>query len=529
MRLISKCVMEQTKNQATAACGNVQLCGGTKCGIEANLHALRAIWPQCAGWLYDEEDSFDPEGEEEGAERGSTGDDRSTGSSATAVAGNLAVPGTQESRFSAMSDEGIEAGSQDSRFSTLPPPEEGSTEPARGNAASDGPAPDASPALMPNMGHLDDPTVDRGADPNHSRSRYQAGVGFGMNALDADNAFNRLTRYLMLWQTAMLWSKASRFVFNRYWHWNLIFLRDEPGKPAIVIHSKEGTMQGDVFGAQLFAVGMMPLCSKLREEIPEAVQPWFADDGGSGGEARHNAAFCDYVRVHGPTYGYYIQVSKGLYVCKQEDERVAKAEYTARGLDVKFVRGHAYLGGFVGSHRLKKEWLEQKVEVWTKAVETLGEVARRYPQAVHAAVTISLQNEWQYVQRVVPDSAPFFSPLERAIRNNLLPPLLGVDRGDIDAEFRELLGQSVKGGGIGIRNPVDTAQFLFEMSNRAAEHLIDSLVDERINEVFGRPVGRFGQERGRVNGVADSDAATLHTLPQELTKLGINVAPIDAE
>ena len=49
MRLISKCVMEQVKTQATAVCGNVQLCGGMKCGIEANLHALRAIWPQCAG------------------------------------------------------------------------------------------------------------------------------------------------------------------------------------------------------------------------------------------------------------------------------------------------------------------------------------------------------------------------------------------------------------------------------------------------------------------------------------------------
>ncbi len=61
----------------------------------------------------------------------------------------------------------------------------------------------------------------------------------------------------------MLWSKASRFVFNRYRCWNLIFLHDDPGKPAIVLHSKEGSIQGGVFGWQLFAIAMMPLCTKM--------------------------------------------------------------------------------------------------------------------------------------------------------------------------------------------------------------------------------------------------------------------------
>ncbi len=49
MHLISKCVNEQTKKQAMAACSNNQLCGGTKCGIKANLHTLCAIWSRCVG------------------------------------------------------------------------------------------------------------------------------------------------------------------------------------------------------------------------------------------------------------------------------------------------------------------------------------------------------------------------------------------------------------------------------------------------------------------------------------------------
>jgi hypothetical protein len=44
--------------------GNFQLSAGLQSGIEANLHAVQAIWPQSAGWMEDsfseEEDDGDP-------------------------------------------------------------------------------------------------------------------------------------------------------------------------------------------------------------------------------------------------------------------------------------------------------------------------------------------------------------------------------------------------------------------------------------------------------------------------------------
>ncbi len=45
----------------TAACGNTQLCAGLRSGIKGNLHAVRAIWPQSAGWTEDagDEDAVD--------------------------------------------------------------------------------------------------------------------------------------------------------------------------------------------------------------------------------------------------------------------------------------------------------------------------------------------------------------------------------------------------------------------------------------------------------------------------------------
>jgi hypothetical protein len=64
MRLWSDCSHMKTKAAATNACGNTQLCAGLRFGIEANLHAVRAIWPQSAGWTKDgaseEEDDGGP-------------------------------------------------------------------------------------------------------------------------------------------------------------------------------------------------------------------------------------------------------------------------------------------------------------------------------------------------------------------------------------------------------------------------------------------------------------------------------------
>ena len=53
MRLWVDCLNTETKAGATTACGNVNRCAGLWAGIEGNLHAVRAIWPQSAGWERD--------------------------------------------------------------------------------------------------------------------------------------------------------------------------------------------------------------------------------------------------------------------------------------------------------------------------------------------------------------------------------------------------------------------------------------------------------------------------------------------
>ena len=45
MRLWSHCVHTATKPEATSQCAEVQLCCGLRSGIEANLHAVRHVFP----------------------------------------------------------------------------------------------------------------------------------------------------------------------------------------------------------------------------------------------------------------------------------------------------------------------------------------------------------------------------------------------------------------------------------------------------------------------------------------------------
>jgi hypothetical protein len=132
------------------------------------------------------------------------------------------------------------------------------------------------------------PGIDPGAAEDDSHSRYKEGTGFGSALFDARNCFNELNHYLMLWNVAHLWNRGSWFAFNGYRHWVWCLVRTAPGDPPIVIQSREGITQGDCFAMSLYGVVLMPLASRMRETIPEALQPWYCDDAGVAGKVLPN-------------------------------------------------------------------------------------------------------------------------------------------------------------------------------------------------------------------------------------------------
>jgi hypothetical protein len=222
---------------------------------------------------------------------------------------------------------------------------------------------------------------------------------------------------------------------------------------------------------------MMPLASKMREEFPETLQPFYCDDAGAAGKALLNAQCLNFLVKFGPPYGYFLKLSKSYCICKAEDEPAACQAFESFSLEVNYSRGQWYLGGFIGSAQRKEKWLGELVSIWVSAVKTLSVFADRYPQTAHAGFMFCFQNEWQYVQRIVADTALFFPPLEKEIQTSFLPALLGIPSTEIDRGYCQLLTHGVKQGGLAIRNPVDTAPSVHFALLAATHHLIVSLVD----------------------------------------------------
>ena len=62
-----------------------------------------------------------------------------------------------------------------------------------------------------------------------------------------------------------------------------------------------------------------------------------------------------------------------------------------------------------------------------------------------------LQSECQYLQRNFPGVGTLIGPIEEALREKFFTSLFGGE--EITAEFRKILGHSVKHGGLGIPDP----------------------------------------------------------------------------
>jgi hypothetical protein len=124
---------------------------------------------------------------------------------------------------------------------------------------------------------------------------------------------------------------------------------------------------------------------------------------------------------------------------------------------------------------MRDRWLEPKVESWVEGVRALSKVAAKYPQSAYAGFTMSLQAEWQYLCRCVPGVGAHLAPVEDAIQQQLIPALLGVKFEEVSSDFRRMLANSVKQGGLNLRDPVAAADAQHEASREASVVLVKSL------------------------------------------------------
>ena len=94
-----------------------------------------------------------------------------------------------------------------------------------------------------------------------------------------------------------------------------------------------------------------------------------------------------------PSFGYHPEPTKSFVV----NERWRSEAVTIFGdLGIQVVTGHRFLGGFLGSYSDRDEYVMSKVRKWVEHVDVLAGAAVTQPQLTYAALSRSLQHEWNF-------------------------------------------------------------------------------------------------------------------------------------
>ena len=117
--------------------------------------------------------------------------------------------------------------------------------------------------------------------------------------------------------------------------------------------------------------------------------------------------------------------------------------------------------------------MSEKVLEWVSTVEELLMLANQlFPHSTYTGLTKSLQHQWTFFQRVIPNIAHLFSPVESAITEHFVPAIYGEK---VSESVRTLSSLPVKCAGIAITNPVKTSQPNYEASTLVCSHLLQAI------------------------------------------------------
>ena len=95
-----------------------------------------------------------------------------------------------------------------------------------------------------------------------------------------------------------------------------------------------------------------------------------------------------------------------------------------------------------------------------------------------SAFNTALSQRWKFIQRTVSDTKILFEPLERKIREELIPALIGRQVSDTE---RRILALPYLYGGMGILNPIDTAEREYNASKEITSDLADLIYHQELN------------------------------------------------
>ena len=126
-----------------------------------------------------------------------------------------------------------------------------------------------------------------------------------------------------------------------------------------------------------YVIRVLPLIRELRGAHPRATQPYYTDDAGAGGEFTNILEHLRDLQARGLDRGYYPEPTKSILVVAPGN--VSRAEEFFRGLGIRVVTGHRYLGGYIGDKEAEGRWLAENITGWVESVEILAGVSHKHP------------------------------------------------------------------------------------------------------------------------------------------------------
>ena len=183
------------------------------------------------------------------------------------------------------------------------------------------------------------------------------------------------------------------------------------------------------------------------------------------------------------------------------------------------------MGAVIGSKISKETYVQKKVDKWVEDVKELAKIAADEPQAAYASFTKAISHRWTYVQRTIPDISNLFVPLEEAIRNLLIPSLVGRKISEIE---RRIIALPVRLGGMGITNPTMSSEE-FDASTKITQNLTEIIVNQendfsnynqeevqkRVKDVKSRKERMMEDELRQIEEVVDERTKRILALAQE--------------
>ena len=296
--------------------------------------------------------------------------------------------------------------------------------------------------------------------------------------VDAENAFNNLNRKAALHNIRELCPPFHRYLANTYRLPAKMIVKDQ-GKIDIIL-SEEGSTQGDVTAMGMYAIGTRPLIDLLNERTDptKCQQVWYADDSSAGGKMAEIRKWWDVLNKAGPKFGYYPKPCKTILIIKNPDNLPAANElFSETGIKIT-TSGERHLGAVIGSNEFRMEYVSNKITNWIQDVEQLANLADDEPQLAYSAYTKALCMRWCFLQRTIPDTKQYFAPLEEALREKLIPAIIGRKVTDME---RRILALPVRLGGMGIQNPTLTADTEFGNSSMVTRNLTKLIEDQETN------------------------------------------------